>query len=179
MPPASLRGICSERLRAAVEQHASKVERVECVSVQVENANCDGTRRADAAPVALVDAVITLAKSESAFLDMDSVVASGSVLAMKKTAGETPTPEDNVKGGEKASDKDSSSGSGSNTIVIGAAAGAAVCVVLVAFGAWKASKKCNAPTEPLTEVVSTGVVEPEPVSEKARIENLLFQDQRQ
>eukprot|EP00961_Rhodomonas_salina_P054069 726016-Rhodomonas_salina.1 len=34
MPLASLREICSERLRAAVEQHASKVERVECVSVQ-------------------------------------------------------------------------------------------------------------------------------------------------
>eukprot|EP00961_Rhodomonas_salina_P227444 3075111-Rhodomonas_salina.1 len=31
---ASLREMCSERLRAAVAPHASKVERVECVSVQ-------------------------------------------------------------------------------------------------------------------------------------------------
>mmetsp|Transcript_22578 Transcript_22578/g.53531 ORF Transcript_22578/g.53531 Transcript_22578/m.53531 type:complete len:126 (+) Transcript_22578:1097-1474(+) len=71
----------------------------------------------------------------------------------------------------------SGSGSGSNTVIIGAAAGAAAGVVLVAFGAWKASKKCNAPTEPLTEVVSAGVLEQG--SAKDRIESLLFYQQGQ
>eukprot|EP00961_Rhodomonas_salina_P063828 858036-Rhodomonas_salina.1 len=56
MPLASLREICSERLRAAVAPHASKIERVECVSVQVENANCDGARRSSSDPEAVIDA---------------------------------------------------------------------------------------------------------------------------
>ena len=181
MPLASLREICSARLRAAVAPHASMVERVECVSVRVEKANCDGSRRAAAAPVAVVDAVIALAQSADAFLDMDAVVASGSVLAMKQTAGttlaaapgDTPTPAGNVEATPAGSEE--ASGSGSSSMIIGAAAGAAAGVVLMAFGAWKASTRCKAPAEPLSEVVSVkarGVAEP--VSEKARIEDLLF-----
>lgn len=48
----------------------------------------------------------------------------------------------------------------SNTLIISVAAGTAVGVVLVAVGVWKASNKCSAPTEPLTEVISMAVVEP-------------------
>eukprot|EP00961_Rhodomonas_salina_P296134 3936079-Rhodomonas_salina.1 len=123
LPLASLRELCSARLAAAVAPHASEVERVECVAVQVENANCDGKRRAAAAPVAVVDAVIALAKSQAAFLDIDAVVASGSVLAMTQTAGKTiPSSEgegaSKVEGGDKASDSNSNSDSGSSAVII-------------------------------------------------------------
>eukprot|EP00961_Rhodomonas_salina_P266226 3598987-Rhodomonas_salina.1 len=78
LPLQQLRAVCAELLAAAVAPHASKVEAVQCVSVALENANCDSTRRAASAPVAVVNAVIALRKSAAAFLDMDAVVASGS-----------------------------------------------------------------------------------------------------
>jgi len=181
---ARLLEICSARIMAAVVPHASKVERVECVSVQVENANCDGSRRTATAPLAVVDAVVALAESPDAFLDMEAVVASGSVLAMTQTAGkpfpsaQARTPDNNVEGPPAAA---SQSGSNSNTVMVGAAAGAAVGVVLVALGAWKAAKQCRAPAEPVSEVVSmvpTGVAQ-DGSAEKARIEGLLFDCERQ
>eukprot|EP00961_Rhodomonas_salina_P129464 1743854-Rhodomonas_salina.1 len=160
---ASLRELCSERLRGAVEPHASQVERVECVSVQVHNANCDGARRAASAPVAVVDAVIALAESDAAFLDMDAVVASGSVLAMRQTAGKTFTSaETPIPDGEVEAGSDTGSGSGSNSnLVIGAAAGAAAGVLLLATVAWRA-RRCGAPAPALTEVVSVPVRADEP-----------------
>eukprot|EP00961_Rhodomonas_salina_P291576 3932121-Rhodomonas_salina.1 len=177
LPLARLREICSARLTAALAPHASKVEAVQCVAVTVENANCDGTRRSAAAPVMVVDAVIVLAQSADAFLDIDAVVASGSVLGMKQTfpvvEGTTPAP-----------DAGDEPGSGSNSVAIGAAAGAAGVVLLIGLVGWRAWTQCrasrrasdSAPTGPLTEVVSTVV---EPVSMKLRLESLLFEGQRQ
>eukprot|EP00961_Rhodomonas_salina_P098080 1320170-Rhodomonas_salina.1 len=182
LPQPRLLEMCSERLHAAVAPHASKVERVECVSVQVENANCDATRRAAASvqPAAVVHAVVALTKSESAFLDMDAVVASGSVLAIKQTAGKTfpsAQAENRARQGKvdtSPPESDTASGSGSTTLMVAAAAGAAAGVVMMAVFAWRVSKKCRAPTQPLTEVVSTSVVDAAGVSEKARIEGVLF-----
>jgi len=181
LPLANLRELCSKRLGAAVGPHASEIERVECVSVQVENANCDGTRRTAAAPVAIVDAVIALSESPKAFLDIDAVVASGSVLGMKQTAGKTfgaardETPSDQTEA--PGSPGDDTEASSSNTMMIGAAAGAAAGVVLLALVAWHASKKCRAPTAPLTEVVASGVVDQSPGHmDKVSIEGLLFGD---
>jgi len=191
IPLASLREICSGRLGAAVEPHASKVERAVCVAVHVENANCDGTRRAASAPVAVVEAVLALVESADAFLDIDAVVASGSLLSMKQTngkavpsaKGKANSPSNKVEGTPAASAKQA--GSSSNTLMVGAAAGAAAGVVLVAFVSWRASKRWRGPTEPLTEVVSTvptvptGVVAHDGAAEKARIEGLLFGYQTQ
>eukprot|EP00961_Rhodomonas_salina_P088553 1190989-Rhodomonas_salina.1 len=116
---------------------------------------------------------------------MDAVVASGSVLGMKQAAGKSfpsahgePASSEG-EGAGKPAELDKATDSGSKTAIIGAAAGAAAGVVLVAFGAWKAASKCGSPAdEPLTEVlaVSAGVVEP--VNEKERIEQLLFDHQR-
>jgi len=185
LPLASLRQVCSERLLAAVAPHASKVARVECVALQVQDANCDAARRAASVPVAVVDAVVALAESADAYLDMDAVVASGSVLGIKQTAGKalpSAQPEGKTADANGKVDRDSAasasqSGSSSHTMMIGASAGAAAGVVLLAFVAWRASKQCRSPAEPLTEVVSTvstGVVAQDGVSEKDRIESLLF-----
>eukprot|EP00961_Rhodomonas_salina_P064280 864280-Rhodomonas_salina.1 len=181
LPLTSLRELCSERLEAAFEQHASKVERVECVSVTVENANCGGTRRSAAAPVAVVDAVIALADTPDAFVDLEAVVASGRVLAMKQTAGNKVRPSSNTTpaAGQVeapgASGEDDNNVASSNTTVIGAAAGAAAGVVLLALVAWLASTKCRAPADPL--MVSAGVVAQGPgLMDKVAIEGLLFGD---
>eukprot|EP00961_Rhodomonas_salina_P215742 2914496-Rhodomonas_salina.1 len=174
LPLASLREVCSTRLEAAVAPHASKVERVECVSVHVNNADCDGRARraaAASAPVAVVDAVIALAEAEDAFLDMDAVVASGSVLAIKQASGATKFP--SAQGQTVYPDTDEASGSGISSMLIGAGGWAVAGVMLVVCGAWKASKRCRAPPEPLQEVVSTSVVRS--ASDKDRIEDIIFQ----
>eukprot|EP00961_Rhodomonas_salina_P117678 1583775-Rhodomonas_salina.1 len=180
-PLASLLELCLEHIKAAVVQHASKVECVECVLVQVENTNlnCEGTRRAESEPVAVFNAVVALAKSEAAFLNVDAVVASGSVLAMTHSHGTVttfPLAEGQVEEGSGKASSGSEGGSWSSTAIIGAAAGAAAGVVVVAFGEWKVSQQCKAQPEPLSEIISTSVVAP--ASEKERIKNLLFDLQR-
>jgi len=190
LPPASLREHCSKDLAAAVAPHASKIERVECVSVEVEHASCDsdGTRRAAlAARVAVVGAVVALAESADAFIDMDAIVASGSVLAITQTAGKTlpsatgQTPDGQAENTARDSPT-SAAGSSSSAMVIGAAAGASAGVVVVAFVAWRAMKQCRAPAHPLSDVVAvapTGVVAQDGAAEKARIESMLFDCERQ
>eukprot|EP00961_Rhodomonas_salina_P015739 211387-Rhodomonas_salina.1 len=104
---------------------------------------------------------------------MDAVVASGSVLGMKQTAGKTfPSTKGTAATGSPEPALDAASASGSNGMIIGAAAGAAAGVMVVALGAWKASTKCRAQQEPLMEVVSAGMVAG-PV-DKVAIEELLF-----
>eukprot|EP00961_Rhodomonas_salina_P104069 1400828-Rhodomonas_salina.1 len=93
LPQDRLRELCAERLQSALAPHASTISTVQCVSVRVENANCDdeSARRAGSEPVLVVDAVIALEAGPNAFLDMDAAVSAGGVLDIKQTAGQVPT----------------------------------------------------------------------------------------
>jgi len=189
--PKQLLAMCADRLEAAVKDHASSVENVQCLSVRVENANCGGARRATSDPYAVVAAVVALEDTADAFLDMPAVVASGAVLSMKQTAGRPMDADGKIKeptesgmGDDKKiggnDDKDTSekdSGSSNDITMIAGAAGAAAGVVILALVVYTVVKKRRGGAHaPLTEVVSTGVPMPRNGGsvDKSNIESILF-----
>lgn len=140
LPLASLRRICSTRLRAAVEPFASKVERVACVSVQMREQD-----PAASTSVAVIDAVVALAESSDAFLCIDAVVASGSVLGMELSAGKTfpsaqrrtPNPESSAASGQTGqadAEEDANKRSGAVGLVEVAPVALGLCLTNVAGG---------------------------------------------